>query len=473
MLKNRSKNTKSQFTGVSESHTPNPSMVFLSFLLDPLNPQNPGHVDLTTFPNFTFVSFTHTYVGKGMSGDSWSLQLYDPTWTDIEFYLFQKEISQTYVLFRYGYTDEGSAKSPPRYGVVSGVTCNLETSGMTITITGGSSNIITQFTQRFENFSDASISDIIKKMISFEGLREGLIVPTKKIPHPNNDSQHFTFQMHGQTFMQFINSYLIPHSISESGEANYKLHISSATEPPTVHYYPENYDTSDYFKTEDKAYKTYLYQRSEKSEVISWAPSIIPINIYSKKSIHEAGGILSSTQINKKTGLVENIKTDPKDLKDNKNPATKKDPKKFQTETLKQKVKPNPLASPKDRAARNPGRNFILPSSSVQTVQVRQRCALACADSSGITGNLTLVGDPHFPSGELSRVRLIVLTPLNQEHYSSGLYQVTQVTHTISSSYTTSVELKSPVFQSSDQKPSQSPIPLPRPTVITPPKTTV
>lgn len=351
------------------------------------------------------VSFTYEDT-IAMNGDSWSLELFDKTWEILEtdFIPSMASSADKQVKFRFGWGPERMSQF--RYGVVTEFTPSEVTrAGIRVNVSGFDTVSGKDLSQeRVEATYQGKISDVVQQIADKNGWKVEVeeTVETSELEGRDGGKQPKVWRKNQKTDLAFLNE-LAQRAKSVSGQGSYRVYLDSQDES-LLHFHPDR-------AVSEPLHRTYVVQTDNMGEVINFSPTI------EGKSVVAMGGSTASV-----------VYRDPTTRKLTEKTVSPEDPQEGVALGTKAMTKGGTKVK------------HVLPP--VTEVEADSRVGAYYEALSWAVNKATLevVGDPSLLPGRI--ISVIVKTSKNQKFFTSGLYLVEKVTHSLGvGTYTSQLDL--------------------------------
>lgn len=170
------------------------------------------------------------------------VSIYDDTAFAIEAKILSGETDFSYW---YGFTE--SPNTIEHKAMITHVGAEMTAKGMILTIEGVPQGADVTNASMIRSFSGLSIDQIVTQIAIEQGWGIKLIVPCKMVPSDENvvDSGHKTYRQEGVGVEEFIKTVLIPDAVSLDGLGNYELYLETTGTGKYVSFAPKDYDPGD------------------------------------------------------------------------------------------------------------------------------------------------------------------------------------------------------------------------------------
>lgn len=349
-------------------------------------------------------SFEYTDTVKA-TGDKFTLTLFDSTWTLLDSSLLRDALESGGVKFTFGWV--GQPLPPLRGGRIMTIEPGeISLSGIRYVLQGlddiSSENVGAQA----KVFKVDRVSDLVKE-IAEENNWKLEIVETDKIPiaKEGKDTSNKFARPSGMTDLSFL-TFLASRAKSSKKTGRYITYVDyDRNGKQVLHFHPST-------APESEVSRTYTIIHDSMGEVISFSP-VINTAVYTHSGIQNLEvGFRDPNTLSSKV-----VATKPTDFKG--------------------EVADEGRVLPPDG---KPIQKFI---PSVETTEAETKLASTYSrlSSSVLTASMQVMGDPHLKAGK--RIKVIVKTPKGRDYFTSGIYRIEEIQHSVSSgTFTSTMKLQ-------------------------------
>lgn len=366
---------------------------------------NIGKKSLSIPPNhITSFIFEDTIA---MAGDAFTLEFFDPTWEILDSDLIPSMAASVdkQVSFRFGWG--ASEMSETHYGAVTEFTPGeINRSGVNVTLKGWDSISAKDGSQKkVEASYQGKISEVVNQIAVRNGWKADIeeTIEVFELEGKDKGKQLKTWRQNAKTDLAFLNE-LAQRAKSSSKPGAYRVYFDSQLDPPVLHFHPDR--ASQY-----PIHREYEVGTSSLGEVISFSPTVEGAAVV-------ALGASTTTLVYR-------------------DPNTRK----LKEQNVAPETFPEGVAlGSKSMIKGGVKVKQVVPPSSDAEAESRLGSYYEGLSWAVNKSSLEVVGDPYLLPGRL--ISVIVKTSTGKRYFTSGIYLIERVTHTITpGNYTSQLEL--------------------------------
>lgn len=333
--------------------------------------------------------------------------LFDPSWKVIESLLLSTQGSVVGLTF--GYVD--GLVSPEFLLKVVSYTPSFEIDGVILTISMigamGTSDANAQVKSRSwvdTEKNPLTINQILEKIASENGwkLSAADIKPIlERQGYSSSDPTNRLYTQNKETDIAFLKRISVEAFTTAGSDHAINFYIDDSTDPPTLNFRPTD--------KQSDAVRGYIYQREADGKLISYEPDLGSVG----KLIAAGAGEISTTSYDPITGGQYNVNINNNTIAkehivvgDNKTPSYDYEP-----------------------TSNTHGRNLTISGVTQEMARARLATHWEIMRRATAKASATIIGDPTIKVRDI--IEVLVLTPDFTPHFTSGVWEVHEVTHDI------------------------------------------